>query len=109
MTLEAPLHLQRRLLPHLVHLIDASAIDPENPLYAYRVINRELNLFSETLAEKPQLVVLNKLDMPEADAGARAFQSALSGNRVMQISAVTHENTDALKLHLAQRLDDFDE
>jgi len=100
-------HIERTRL--LVHLIDASVIDPEDPLKAYLVINQELNLFSEKLAEKPQLIVLNKLDMPEADAGARAFQSALPGNRVMQISAITHKNTDALILHLAQRLDDLDE
>ena len=99
-------HIERTRL--LVHLIDASVIDPEDPLKAYLVINQELNLFSEKLAEKPQLIVLNKLDMPEADAGARAFQSALPGNRVMQISAITHKNTDALILHLAQRLDDLE-
>ncbi len=98
-------HIERTSL--LVHLIDASTIDPENPLHSYTVINKELTLFSEKLAEKPQLIVLNKLDMPGTEKAAHAFQSALPGNQVMQISAITHKNTNALKQQLTKRLDDI--
>ncbi|MBC7239345.1 MAG: Obg family GTPase CgtA, partial [Chloroflexi bacterium] len=56
-------HVERTRL--LVHLLDGSSPDPAAD---YAAINRELALYSEKLAAKPQIVVLNKLDLPEARA-----------------------------------------
>lgn len=53
-------HIQRTRV--LIHLLDGLA---ENPLLDYAQINSELALFDPRLAEKPQLVALNKSDIPE--------------------------------------------
>ena len=74
----------------LVHLIDAAAIDPGDPLSAYHTVNGELSKYSESLAKKPQLVVLNKLDIEGADALADAFCRALPICNILRISAATH-------------------
>src|SRR5918999_1310252 len=50
----------------LIHLLDGSKIDWENPLADWSTINRELALFDLQLATKPQIVVANKIDIPEA-------------------------------------------
>ncbi|MCG8471149.1 MAG: GTPase ObgE [Desulfobacterales bacterium] len=88
-------HIERTRI--LVHLIDASAIDPEDPLAQYEAINRELFLFSDKLKTKKQLVVLNKLDVTGADEGARAFEEAMGTTPVMRLSAATTQGVDRLK------------
>ncbi|HSJ52501.1 MAG TPA: GTPase, partial [Anaerolineae bacterium] len=56
-------HVERTRL--LIHLLDGASTDP---LADWQIINRELSQFGERLAEKPQVVVLNKMDLPDAQA-----------------------------------------
>ncbi|OGR12339.1 MAG: GTPase ObgE, partial [Desulfobacula sp. GWF2_41_7] len=56
-------HIERTGI--LVHLIDVSAIDKEDPLKPFQLINNELFKYSNTLAKKKQIVVLNKIDLPD--------------------------------------------
>ena len=86
----------------IVHLIDASAVDPGDPLRALRAINKELAGYSPELATKPQLVVLNKIDLPQARAGAEAFKRAASGDEIITISAVTGQGIERFVKRLAQ-------
>ncbi len=88
----------------LLHLLNGAAPDP---LADFDQINEELQQFSSRLAEKPQLVVLNKLDLPEARAHwpeIRARARALD-LPVLEISAVTGEGMPALISKLFELLD----
>lgn len=67
-------HVERTRV--LVHLIDAAAIDPADPLRDYQLINAELTAHKAELGAKPQVVVLNKMDLEAAAAGAEVFQAA---------------------------------
>lgn len=87
-------HIERTRL--LVHLIDASGLDPEHPLEAFETINRELRLYKLELAHKPQLVVLNKMDLPETEAKAQLFTKAAPALEILCISAVTHQGLKQL-------------
>ncbi len=80
-------HIERNRI--LLHLIDCTAIDPEDPLQSYHAINYELAGFSSKLVEKYQIVVLNKMDMPETDKSAAAFRAAVGNKPVYEISAFT--------------------
>ena len=100
-------HVERTRV--LVHLIDAGALDPENPLQAYCTVNRELAMYSDVLARKPQLVVLNKLDLDGADRFADKFCQALPDCEVLRISAATHQGLDKLKARMRQQLERLDE
>ncbi len=80
-------HVERTRL--LLHMVDAREMDPENPLAAYEAINAELAGFSPELLEKPQIVALNKIDLPEAAENAALFQSAAGSLPVYPISAAT--------------------
>ncbi len=86
----------------VIHIIDAAAIDPENPLQAYRTINNELQSYSPELAAKPQLVVLNKLDLPQAKTGAEAFCQAMPEGEIFTVSAATGQGLDKLVKYLGQ-------
>ncbi|MDA8137133.1 MAG: GTPase ObgE [Desulfobacteraceae bacterium] len=100
-------HVERTRL--LVHLIDAGGIDPEDPLKSYRTINQELAMYSPSLAEKPQVVVVNKLDLTDADQLADCFCQALPQVNVLRISAATHAGLDQLKTRIQQQLDALNE
>lgn len=100
-------HIERTRI--LVHLIDVSSIDPDDPLHEYHTINQELVMYDEKLVQKPQIVVLNKLDLPEAQNAAEIFQSAIKDKEVLFISALTGQGLKQLKSQIVQLLDSNDE
>lgn len=86
-------HVQRTRL--LVHLLNGES---EAPLADYNQINVELALFDEKLGEKPQIVVFNKMDLPEAQARWPQVEAELKARGVqpLAISAAAHENVQTL-------------
>lgn len=79
-------HVQRCRV--LIHLLDGAG---EDPLADYNQINAELALFDPDLAEKPQIVVLNKIDLPRAQEREESLKTELEsrGVKLLTISAVT--------------------
>jgi len=95
-------HVERTRI--LIHLIDASAINTDSPLSAYDIINNELALYSKSLAEKTQLVVLNKIDITDAKESADIFIKAAKNVNVLTISAATGNGIKKLKQNILQLL-----
>jgi GTP-binding protein len=89
----------------LVHLVDAASTDENDPLASYRAINKELARYGGDLARKPQIVVLNKLDLSDAPAAADRFQEALGARKALRISAATGNGIDALLTAILEALD----
>jgi len=79
----------------LIHLIDGSATSPADDMIR---VNSELSLFDSALAEKSQLVVVNKIDMPQVQAKLGEIKDAFSsiGTTTLFISAVTGEGVSGL-------------
>ena len=93
-------HLERTRV--LVHLVDATA-GAEAALEALRQVTEELRAFSPTLAAKPTLVALNKVDVAEgAEAAAALLGGALPG--AFRIAAATGEGTRELLRAAAERV-----
>ena len=82
-------HIQRTRV--LVHLVDGMS---EDPLADFSQINSELALFDPALADKPQIVAYNKMDMPDAQERWPKVEAALRdhGFEPMPVSALTREN-----------------
>jgi GTP-binding protein len=95
-------HVERTQI--LVHLIDAATIDSQDPLAAYRTINAELRHYQGDLAEKVQIVVLNKMDLPEARQALAPFKAALGDHGLLAISAATGEGVAALVQEIQKTL-----
>jgi GTP-binding protein len=103
-------HIERTRI--LIHLIDAFNINEENPLVAYETVNRELALYSQSLAKKPQVIVLNKLDLPGAPQRAQIFCSAIKikeDQDVISISAAQKTGIDRLVPKLSELLGQYHE
>jgi GTP-binding protein len=97
-------HVERTRL--LIHVVDAAGIDGRDPLDDYRQINKELRLYQPELAERPQVVALNKTDLPDARDNLLRLrqQLGLPQSEIFTISAATREGVDELMQHVAARL-----
>jgi GTP-binding protein len=87
-------HIQRTRL--LIHLLNGDSADP---VADYNQINAELALYDENLVKKPQIVVLNKIDLPHVRARWAQIEAALRARGVvepMAISAAAHQGVDGL-------------
>jgi len=91
-------HLTRCRL--LLHVIDIEPVDQSDPVESVRIITRELSNYSQTLAERPRWLVLNKLDLmlkEEADAICERIISELNWQGpVFRISAISNQGTERL-------------
>lgn len=93
----------------LIHLIDASQIDEKDPLREWQTINRELELFDPELGEKPQIVVANKVDLPEGREKAKLLAKKLpkSVRPLHVISGATTEGVQLLVQLVGRMLDEL--
>ena len=99
-------HIERTRV--LIHLVDVTAIDINDPLRSYHIINHELSAYDLKLGDKPQLIVLNKLDLSGAKATAELFQKAATDENILMISAITGNGIEELKYKVAKLLDRYD-
>lgn len=95
-------HVQRTRV--LIHLLDGLSSDP---LADFSQINTELALFDEKLRQRPQLVALNKIDLPQAQEAWEKLRPELKkrGYEAMAISALTHQGVEQLVQRVFELLD----
>jgi GTP-binding protein len=96
-------HIERTRI--LIHLIDAETIDPGNPLDHLKTVNRELESFNPQLIKKPQIVALNKMDLPEAQEAAAVLATALDPEPVFFISALQKQGLKKLISRILELLE----
>jgi len=99
-------HIERTRV--LIHLLDGAA---EDPLQDLDDINEELRLFNSQLASKPQLVVLNKTDLPQAQELWPLVKEEVArrGTPVCSISAATGSGVREMLYLVLQLLDSLPE
>jgi GTP-binding protein len=88
-------HIERARI--LVHVVDASVADP---VTAYRAVREELEQYNDRVAAKPEIIALNKIDLPavrpKVETLVAALREAAPGRTVIPISAVTTSGLDRL-------------
>ena len=89
----------------LLHLVDGAA---GNVVRAWRTVREELHSYGGGLADKPELLVLNKTDAmtPREISARRAALAKAAGQPVMLLSGVTHDGLDAVLRALMDRVRD---
>ena len=99
-------HIQRTRL--LLHILDGASIE-RDPWQDFLAINQELREYDEHLAARPQIVVLNKMDLPEVQERWPALKAKAeaAGYPVFAISAVSHQGTDELLQYTVKRLEEI--
>lgn len=98
-------HIQRTRV--LIHLLDGLA---EAPLLDLAQINTELALFDPALGDKPQIVVLNKMDLPEVQEKWDALKKQLKAKgyqNLYSISAITKQGLQPVLYRAAELLEEL--
>ncbi|HMQ30623.1 MAG TPA: GTPase ObgE [Chloroflexaceae bacterium] len=94
-------HVERTRV--LIHVVDAAGVDGRDPADDFRQINEELRLYQPALAERPQVVALNKVDLPEARENLPRLRRELHApaDDLFPIAAATREGVDELLRRVA--------
>jgi GTP-binding protein len=106
-------HVERTRV--IIHVIDMAASEGRDPFDDWLKINEELVLYNEKLAERPQIIAANKMDMPGADEQLELFKQQLEevrGDReymIVPISSLTKQGIQELLYKAADVLDTITE
>ena len=97
-------HIDRCRL--LVHVVDVSGSEGRDPVADFDAINAELKQYSPELAQRPQIVAANKVDILADDSLLEALRSHVEalGYPLLTISAAAHQGTRELVFAIANRL-----
>jgi len=95
-------HIERTQL--LVHLVDAQPLEGTDPIANYRAIRRELEQHSQALADRPEIVVLTKLDAVDDPSAILSRVASELGVEPVGLSAVTGLGIPELVRRIAAQL-----
>ncbi|GKS38746.1 GTPase ObgE [Staphylococcus argenteus] len=99
-------HVERTKV--IVHMIDMSGSEGRDPIEDYKVINQELAAYEQRLEDRPQIVVANKMDLPESQDNLELFKEEIGDNvEVIPVSTITRENIDQLLYAIADKLEEY--
>lgn len=97
-------HVERTRL--LLFILDAAGTEGRELLEDFHALQRELTLYSQKLSEKPQVVVVNKIDLPEGRSKIDEIKNAMPDSiKVFPVSAVTGEGIQQLLYFISDELD----
>ena len=86
-------HVERTKI--IAHVIDMSASEGRDPYDDYQVIRKELEEFSPKLLNKQEIIIANKMDLPQSKENLKAFKQKVN-KEVYEISALNNQNLDTL-------------
>ena len=100
-------HVERTKV--LLHVLDVSGTDGRDPIDDFEKINFELKEYSDKLARRKQLVVANKMDLPEGRENFERVRKYVEekGFEIMPVSAATGDGLQALMFKAYEMLQDF--
>lgn len=97
-------HIERTRV--IVHVIDMSDMEGRDPYEDFQTINQELEKYNLRLLERPQIIVANKMDMPEAEENLAVFRTKLVEEYpIYPISALTRQGVRDLLFEIANQLE----
>lgn len=100
-------HVERTRL--LLHVIDMSGMEGRDPFDDFQTINAELESYDLKLLERKQLIIANKMDMPQSQENLKTFKEKLKEQAmdydIIEVSALTKTGLDKLKTAVADALE----
>ena len=92
----------------LAHIIDMGSSEGRDPIQDFKIIRNEINNYSEKLARKKEIVIANKMDLPEAENNLKNFKKAFPNLKVFPVSAINNEGISELLNEVANMIDEID-
>lgn len=102
-------HVERTKL--ILHVLDASGIEGRDPVEDYHKINAELRRYSKKLVRRRQILVANKMDLPQARENYPRLEKLAKeeGISIFPISAITHAGLKELIASVGEALEQYQE
>ena len=84
-----------------------SGSEGRNPLEDYQIINNELINYKQRLEDRPQIIVANKMDIPESNDNLELFKKEIDEDvTIVPVSTITRDNIDQLLYTIADKLEE---
>ena len=96
-------HIERTRV--IVHVLDMDSKEKRDPYEDYLKINKELATYNPKLMMRPQLIVANKMDLPDSLTNLEKLKKQLPDMTIIPISAYTNQNLDQMVYEIANLLD----
>lgn len=90
------------------HVLDMGAFEGRDPLEDYRIIRKEIESYDSKLARKPELIIANKMDLPNANENLKKFRNEYPELPVVEVSAMNMSGIDEMVIKLADMLEKVD-
>ncbi len=87
------------------HVLDMGSFEGRDPLEDYKIIRKELENYDSKLARKPELIIANKMDLPEARNNLNRFKAEYPDLPVVEVSAMELTGIDEMVRGLADMID----
>lgn len=84
----------------IAHVIDMSGSEGSSPIDSYEIIINELKKYDESLLERPNIVIANKMDLDSSKANLEAFKKKYPNTKVYPISALYNDGINELLVDL---------
>lgn len=92
----------------IAHIIDMGGYEGRNPIEDYEIIRNELLDYSDKLANKKEIIIANKCDLPNFDENLKQFKNKYPDLEIFSISALNMVGIDEVLIKLADTLDKID-
>ena len=93
----------------LAHVIDIGAFEGRDPIEDYKKIRTEIDVYNEKLKNKKEIIIANKMDLPNAKENLEKFKKAYPHLPIFEISAQNKEGLEPLLKHIADLLENIQE
>ncbi len=101
-------HIERTKV--IIHVIDMSGLEGRDPLEDFEKINDELKQYNLRLLERPQVIMANKMDMPDAEKNLEQFKEKVPDNyKVFPVSTLTKKGLKEMIREVADLVDNTSE
>ena len=93
----------------LGHVIDMGAFEGRDPINDYEIIRKEIESYSKKLASKKELIIANKMDLPDASDNLAKFKKKYPDKDIIELSAIDKKGLEDMIIKLADILDKVEE
>ena len=91
------------------HVLDMGEVDERDVIEDYKIIRNEIKKYDENLYNKKELIVANKMDLPNAKENLEKFKKEFKDAEILEVSAATSEGTKELIFKLKELLESLPE
>ena len=93
----------------LAHVIDMSGFEGRDPIDDYETILKEIEMYDETLKNKPSIIIANKMDLDASSENLARFKEKYKDKKIFEISALNKNGLSDLVEYLADLVSSLDD